>query len=645
MGRKFLTTPTLPTLPSPPSSPSVGDMYFDTTLGKIGVYTASGWVYNLHQIEDGSITTSKIADGAVTPSKLAPGAVIGNLGYTPVNRAGDTMTGPLNVSGNVRGVQFISTATTGTAPLQVSSTTLVSNLNADLLDGYDSTDFPRKSENATITATWTFNANINIRQGRTITYNSYHRVIYPRWGFSSNIGNSSGKWQRIGTFTFSSNSRKCHIHAIIWGGRDEDDPYATQHLVMALDTGSSTSINTTDYILGLYLEHAPISGTPNYVIRDARIVIPDPTNAPNVAELWIQWHVNRATVSPEVRIIAPSGVTVNIATDRADDANTAPTSPPSTGIVLSPNHTRILEVANRLATARTITLGGSLSGSTTFDGSSNVTINASINAGAVGATQIADNAVTTNKIAEFAVTNSKIAEFAVTNSKIAEFAVTNSKIADYSIDRWKIADGAVATSKIDIRAVTTDRIADLAITTDKVADFAIDRLKIADGAVNTSKIEDYAITTSKIADLAITTDKVADFAIDRWKIADGAVATSKIEDYAITNSKIADLAVTTSKIADESVTYAKLAQDVKDAIENSGGGGGARIFQTTIGNGTDSTYTITHNFDTTNIEVSLILLSTTEKVGAKVEVLNNNQIQVSFISPIALNSVKVVVIG
>ncbi len=77
----------------------------------------------------------------------------------------------------------------------------------------------------------------------------------------------------------------------------------------------------------------------------------------------------------------------------------------------------------------------------------------------------------------------------------------------------------------------------------------------------------------------------------------------------------------------------------------SGGGGGTRIFQATIGNGTSSTYTVTHNLGTTNIEVSLILLSTNEKIGAKVEVLNNNQIQVSFISPIALNSVKVVVIG
>jgi hypothetical protein len=75
------------------------------------------------------------------------------------------------------------------------------------------------------------------------------------------------------------------------------------------------------------------------------------------------------------------------------------------------------------------------------------------------------------------------------------------------------------------------------------------------------------------------------------------------------------------------------------------GSGGARIFQTTIGDGTNSTYIVTHNFNTTNVEVSLTLLSTNEKIGAKVVVLNSNQVQVSFIDPIAENSVKVVVLG
>jgi hypothetical protein len=42
----------------------------------------------------------------------------------------------LEVYGNIKAEKFISTLPTGTAPLQVSSTTLVTNLNSDLLDGY-----------------------------------------------------------------------------------------------------------------------------------------------------------------------------------------------------------------------------------------------------------------------------------------------------------------------------------------------------------------------------------------------------------------------------------------------------------------------------------------------------------------------------
>jgi hypothetical protein len=117
---------------------------------------------------------------------------------------------------------------------------------------------------------------------------------------------------------------------------------------------------------------------------------------------------------------------------------------------------------------------------------------------------------------------------------------------------------------------------------------------------------------------------------------------ASINAGAVGTNQLADNAVTTVKIADGSVTYAKLAQDVIDLIL---GSGGTRIFQTTIGDGTNSTYTVTHNFNSTNVEVSLTLLSTNEKIGAKVEVLNSNQIRVSFISPIASNSVRVIVIG
>lgn len=58
-----------------------------------------------------------------------------------VNVTGDTMTGPLIVKAAITGTQLISTIATGTSPLKVTSTTVVTNLNSDLLDGYHAASF------------------------------------------------------------------------------------------------------------------------------------------------------------------------------------------------------------------------------------------------------------------------------------------------------------------------------------------------------------------------------------------------------------------------------------------------------------------------------------------------------------------------
>ena len=60
-----------------------------------------------------------------------------------VNVTGDTMTGALIVKAAITGTQLISTIATGTSPLKVTSTTVVTNLNSDLLDGLHETSFFR----------------------------------------------------------------------------------------------------------------------------------------------------------------------------------------------------------------------------------------------------------------------------------------------------------------------------------------------------------------------------------------------------------------------------------------------------------------------------------------------------------------------
>lgn len=59
---------------------------------------------------------------------------------TYVKKAGDTMTGALTNSSTISGSKLISTVSTGTAPIQVSSTTLCTNLNADMVDGFNVSD-------------------------------------------------------------------------------------------------------------------------------------------------------------------------------------------------------------------------------------------------------------------------------------------------------------------------------------------------------------------------------------------------------------------------------------------------------------------------------------------------------------------------
>lgn len=71
-----------------------------TLTGDVTLSVANSGI-TTSMIADGAVVTSKVADGAITSAKLAPGAAIANIGYTPVNKAGDTITGNLTVNGTL----------------------------------------------------------------------------------------------------------------------------------------------------------------------------------------------------------------------------------------------------------------------------------------------------------------------------------------------------------------------------------------------------------------------------------------------------------------------------------------------------------------------------------------------------------------
>lgn len=126
----------------------VGDrLSIDSTGKLVATYTytlpkASSTV--LGGVKTGSNITN--TDGTISITKANVTSALGvDPTTTYVKKAGDTMTGALTNSSTISGSKLISTVSTGTAPIQVSSTTLCTNLNADMVDGYGVSEFNSNS--------------------------------------------------------------------------------------------------------------------------------------------------------------------------------------------------------------------------------------------------------------------------------------------------------------------------------------------------------------------------------------------------------------------------------------------------------------------------------------------------------------------
>lgn len=126
----------------------VGDrLSIDSTGKLVATYTytlpkASSTV--LGGVKTGSNITN--TNGTISLTKTNVTSALGvDPTTTYVKKAGDTMTGALTNSSTISGSKLISTVSTGTAPIQVSSTTLCTNLNADMVDGKNADAFSEKN--------------------------------------------------------------------------------------------------------------------------------------------------------------------------------------------------------------------------------------------------------------------------------------------------------------------------------------------------------------------------------------------------------------------------------------------------------------------------------------------------------------------
>lgn len=65
------------------------------SLGAGLAFSGNTLIATAPSLADGSVTTAKLAANAVTSAKMGSGAAVANIGYTPLNKAGDTISGNL----------------------------------------------------------------------------------------------------------------------------------------------------------------------------------------------------------------------------------------------------------------------------------------------------------------------------------------------------------------------------------------------------------------------------------------------------------------------------------------------------------------------------------------------------------------------
>ena len=131
-----------------------------------------------------------------------------------------------------------------------------------------------------------------------------------------------------------------------------------------------------------------------------------------------------------------------------------------------------------------------------------------------------------------------------------------------------LADDAVGADELASNAVVTASIVDGNVTTAKIAADAVTGAKIADDAINSEHYTDGSIDTAHIADSQITVAKMAANSVDSDQYVDGSIDTAHISADAITEAKIADNAVESEHINDNVISgQTSLASGIADADE------------------------------------------------------------------------------
>lgn len=134
------------------SSPTNGQILIGNGIGYTLNSLSAG---NGITISNGSGTIQISANVSAIDHNNLNNVQIAGMGITNghINDQSQTIAGAKSFISNISAPSYISTITTGTSPFTINSTTLVSNLNVDMLDGKHSTDFLLTSGLGNLTST------------------------------------------------------------------------------------------------------------------------------------------------------------------------------------------------------------------------------------------------------------------------------------------------------------------------------------------------------------------------------------------------------------------------------------------------------------------------------------------------------------
>ncbi|MBK8554796.1 MAG: tail fiber domain-containing protein [Lewinellaceae bacterium] len=156
--------------------------------------------------------------------------------------------------------------------------------------------------------------------------------------------------------------------------------------------------------------------------------------------------------------------------------------------------------------------------------------------------------------------------------------------------------GVVGTTELADNAVNSAKILDGAVGTADLADNAVNSAKILDGTVGTADLADNAVNSAKIIDGAVGTADLADNAVNSGKIASNAVTSSKLADGAVTASKLSGMGAGNGQVIKWNASLGTW----EPADDNTGGAGSVNLSSGTgiSVSGTSPNFTITNTGDT-----------------------------------------------